>query len=75
MDMEQDLNIKESIDEAQKVTATWKKGALTWANGGMKRVSSGPKWRDKAPSEKEVKKHLEKILKKGIILDYKVVGK
>jgi DNA repair exonuclease SbcCD ATPase subunit len=58
-----------------KVTATWKKGALTWASGKMKRVSSGPRWRDKAPSEKEVKKHLEKILKKEITLDYKVVGK
>lgn len=61
------------VDEG-RVTATWKKGALTWKSpSGQKMVASGPRWRDKAPSEKEVKKHLEKILKtKDFTLEYKV---
>lgn len=76
MDVETDLNIKESLDEGH-VTATWKNGALTWkSDGGEKMVASGPRWRDKAPSVKEVKKHLEKVLKtKEFTLDYNVVGK
>jgi len=78
MDMEQDLNIKEDISEG-KVSATWKNGSLSWkANWkhkssapGQLMVSSGPRWKT-APSEKDVKKHLEKVLGKSFTLEYKV---
>jgi hypothetical protein len=72
--------VKEAKKEDDHVFASWKKGVLTWSTSwgrkgsdpGEKWVTSGPKWRDKAPSEKEVKNHLQRVLKKNFTLEYRI---
>lgn len=68
MDMEQDLNIKESLNEATYVFASWKNGVLSWRS--KERSGSDPM--KKKPSEKEVQNHLKKVFGKDVDVEFKV---